>query len=110
MLVDSDNVATGVVVDAVSGAPNGPVEGADYDAWFRRRLVTEDLLSRHGLLDGQRLANKTYPTNSGATPVGLERLALERHGRNLMHADAAARLMHAIVTGEFGWPAARYLR
>ena len=110
MLRDSDNVATGVVVDAITGAVNGPVEGADFDAWFARRLYTENLLSEHGLLDGQRFINKTYPTNSGEEPEGLEALARERHGRNSMHADGSARLMLALVSGEFGQPAADYVR
>jgi hypothetical protein len=110
MLQVSDNVETGFVVDAVSGAPNGPAEGADYDAWFAKRLYTEDLLAGHGLLDGQRFINKTYPTNSGEEPAGLEALARERHGRNAMHADGAANLMLAIVSGRFGGPATDYLR
>jgi hypothetical protein len=108
MLEVSDNVETGFVVDAVSGAPNGPAEGADYDAWFARRLYTERLLAEHGLLDGQRFINKTYPTNSGEEPTGLEALARERHGRNMMHADGAANLMLALVTGRFGTGAADY--
>lgn len=106
MLRVSDNVATGVVVDAISGVVNGPAESADFEAWLARRSYTEDLLQRHGLLDGQRFVNKTYPTNSGEMPEGLEHLALERHGRNSMHADGAARLMLALVLGEFGAPAA----
>jgi len=110
MLQDSDNVATGVVVDAISGVTNGPVEGADFDAWLARRLYTEDLLQSHGLLGGQRLLNKTYPTNSGELPQELEGLALERHGRNSMTADGSALLMLALVTGEFGADAADYLR
>ena len=110
MLRDSDNVATGVVVDAITGAVNAPVEGADYDAWFERRLYTEKLLAAHGLLAGQRFINKTYPTNSGEMPEGLEALARERHGRNAMHADGSARLMLALVAGRFGGPAADYIR
>ena len=110
MLQVSDNVETGFVVDAVSGAPNGPAEGADYEAWFAKRLYTEDLLAGHRLLDGQRFINKTYPTNSGEEPSGLEALARERHGRNAMHADGAANLMLAIVSGRFGGPATDYLR
>jgi hypothetical protein len=106
----SDNVETGFVVDAVSEAPNGPAEGADYEAWFAKRRYTEDLLAEHGLLDGQRFINKTYPTNSGEEPAGLEALARERHGRNAMHADGAANLMLAIVSGRFGGPATDYLR
>ncbi len=110
MLQVSDNVETGFVVDAVSGAPNAPAEGADYEAWFAKRLYTENLLAGHGLLDGQRFINKTYPTNSGEEPAGLEALARERHGRNAMHADGAANLMLAIVSGKFGRPATDYLR
>ena len=110
MLEVSDNVATGVVVDAISGATNGPVEGADLEAWLGRRLYTEDLLKSHGLLGGQRLANKTYPTNSGEMPQDLEKLALERHGRNSMTADGSALLMLALVSGEFGPAATDYLR
>jgi beta-lactamase family protein len=110
MLRDSDNVATGVVVDAITGAVNGPADGVDFDAWFARRLYTENLLAEHGLLDGQRFINKTYPTNSGEEPAGLEALARERHGRNSMHADGSARLMLALVTGEFGQPTTEYVR
>ncbi len=110
MLRDSDNVATGVVVDAITGAVNGPVEGADFVVWYGKRLYTEKLLDDHGLLDGQRFINKTYPTNSGEMPEGLEALARERHGRNSMHADGSARLMLALVWGEFGESSAAYIR
>lgn len=110
MLRDSDNVATGVVVDAITGVTNGPEDQAGYEAWQERRFYTENLLARHGLLDGQRFGNKTYPTNSGEMPEGLERLLLERHGRNSMHADGSARLMLALVLGRFGEPARDYLR
>ncbi len=110
MLQDSDNVATGVVVDAISGVTNGPVGAADFEAWLTRRLYTEDLLKSHDLLGGQRLVTKTYPTNSGEMPEDLEALALERHGRNSMTADGSALLMLALVTGEFGADAADYLR
>lgn len=110
MLQASDNVQTGFVVDAITGAPNGPAESADFESWFARRLYTERLLDRHGLLDGQRFINKTYPTNSGEEPAGLEGLARERHGRNLMHADGGADLMLALVSGRFGEASAAYLR
>ena len=110
MLQVSDNVETGFVVDAVTQAPNAPTDGTDYEAWFAKRLYTERLLDAHGLLDGQRFINKTYPTNSGEEPAGLEALARERHGRNAMHADGAANLMLAVVSGRFGAPAADYLR
>jgi len=75
MIVASDNVAAGHVVDAVSGATNGPVAGADVDAWIERRRYTERVLARAGLLGNQRLFTKTYPTNSGEEPADLEQLA-----------------------------------
>ncbi len=110
MLVVSDNVATGVVVDSITGVTNGPVEGADFEAWLARRMYTEDLLKSRGLLGSQRFVNKTYPTNSGEMPQALEKLALERHGRNSMTADGSALLMLALVSGEFGPAATDYLR
>lgn len=110
MLRVSDNVETGFVIDAITGAPNAPVEGADADAFIARRLYTENLLDAHGLLAGQRFLSKTYPSNSGEEPSGLEALARERLGRNRMHADGAANLMLALVSGEFGAVGANYLR
>jgi hypothetical protein len=110
MIVDSDNVAAGIVVDAISGAPNGPADGVDAAAWIERRRYTERVLAGHGLLRGQRLLTKTYPTNSGEEPADLERLAWERHGRNAMSAAAAADLMRAVVTGAIEPQATGYMR
>jgi sterol desaturase/sphingolipid hydroxylase (fatty acid hydroxylase superfamily) len=110
MIVDSDNVATGVVVDTITGAPNGPVAGADLEAWIARRQYTERVLDGHGLLRGQRLLTKTYPTNSGEEPAGLEHLAWERLGRNAMTADGAAELMLAVASGAIEPQATGYMR
>ncbi len=100
MIVESDNVATGRVVDALSGAPN--VESgsdADFEAWLAKRRYTERLLASLGLLGGQRVLNKTWPTNSGEEPVGFEKLSIARVGRNAMAPDESARLMLAIEEG-----------
>jgi protein phosphatase methylesterase 1 len=99
MIVASDNVATGVVVDAISGAPNGPSEGADVAAWIEKRRYTERVLEQAGLLGNQRLFTKTYPTNSGEEPTGLEELAWKQLGRNAMSANLAANLMLAVASG-----------
>jgi protein phosphatase methylesterase 1 len=123
MVVVSDNVATGRVVDALSGAPNiawapatsVPLPGgasssptstaasvdvpADFADWLERRRYTERLLERHGLLAGQTLLHKTWPTNSGESPDGYERLALGVGGRNAMSPDGAARLLLALEAG-----------
>jgi len=110
MIADSDNVATGLLVDTITGAANGPAEGTDVEAWIERRRYTERVLESHGLLRGQRLLTKTYPTNSGEQPEGLERLAWERLGRNAMSADAAADLMLAVVSGTIEPQATEYMR
>jgi sterol desaturase/sphingolipid hydroxylase (fatty acid hydroxylase superfamily) len=110
MIVDSDNVATGIVVDTITGAPNAPVEGADVEAWVEGRRYTERVLEAQGLLRGQRLFTKTYPTNSGEEPEGLERLAWERLGRNAMSADASADLMLAVMSGAIEPQATGYMR
>ncbi len=110
MIEVSDNVATGFVVDAITGAPDGPVEGADVDAWIEQRRYTEHVLDAAGLLGPQRLFTKTYPTNSGEEPAQLEKLAWQRLGRNAMNADGAARLMLAIQSGAIEPQATAYMR
>jgi sterol desaturase/sphingolipid hydroxylase (fatty acid hydroxylase superfamily) len=110
MIVDSDNVATGVVVDAITGAPNGPVEGADEIGWLTKRRYTELVLADAGLLGNQRLLNKTYPTNSGEEPTWLEALARQQLGRNAMSTDLAARLMLSIQSGAIEPQATTYMR
>ncbi len=110
MIEVSDNVATGFVVDAITGAPDRPVAGADADAWIEQRRYTERVLDAAGLLGPQRLFTKTYPTNSGEEPAQLEQLAWQRLGRNAMNADGAARLMLAIQSGAIEPQATAYMR
>jgi protein phosphatase methylesterase 1 len=110
MIVESDNVATGVVVDAISGAPNGPVGGADVNAFIEKRRYTERVLGEAGLLGNQRLFTKTYPTNSGGEPAGLEELAWKRLGRNATSTNLAANLMLAVQSGAIEPQATDYMR
>ena len=110
MIVDSDNVATGDVVDRISGAPNAPVAGNDAEAWIERRRYTERVLESAGLLGSQRLFTKTYPTNSGEEPAELERLAWQRLGRNAMTTDLAAALMLNVALGTLEPQATDYMR
>jgi Beta-lactamase enzyme family len=111
MIVDSDNVATGRVVDALSGAPNVESDSdAGFDAWLEKRRYTERLLASFGLLGGQRLLNKTWPTNSGEEPLGFEKLSIARIGRNAMAPDPSARLMLAIEEGEIEPQATSYMK
>lgn len=123
MIVQSDNYATGRVVDAITGAPNVAWPAADalplptgtslgpsatratadappaFDAWLDARRQTARRLESLGVLGAQHLLHKTWPTNSGESPAGFERLALALAGRNAMTPDDAAKLMLAIETG-----------
>jgi sterol desaturase/sphingolipid hydroxylase (fatty acid hydroxylase superfamily) len=110
MIIESDNVATGVVVDAISGVPNGPVAGADVNAFIEKRRYTERVLGEAGLLGNQRLFTKTYPTNSGEEPAGLEELAWKQLGRNAMSTNLAANLMLAVQSGAIEPQATDYMR
>jgi hypothetical protein len=110
MIVMSRNVATGVVVDTITGAPNGPVEGADVGAWIEKRRYTERVLGQAGLLGNQRLFTKTYPSNSGEGPAGLEELAWKQLGRNAMSTNLAAGLMLALQSGSIEPQATQYVR
>jgi hypothetical protein len=110
MIIESDNVATGVVVDAISGVPNGPVEGADVNAFIEKRRYIERVLDEAGLLGNQRLFTKTYPTNSGEEPAGLEELAWKQLGRNAMSTNLAANLMLAVQSGAIEPQATDYMR
>ncbi len=111
MIETSDDFATGRVIDAITGTVNvEPAESPGYEPWYERRLYVERLLDRHGLLVGQRLLTKTYPSNSSAEPSGFEHRAWKAHGRNAMAPDPAARLMLAIVEGELEPQARDYMR
>jgi hypothetical protein len=110
MIVDSDNVATGEVVDRISGAPNAPTAGNDTEAWIERRRYTERVLESAGLLGSQRLFTKTYPTNSGEEPAELERLAWQRLGRNAMTTDLASAMMLNVALGTLEPQATDYMR
>ena len=110
MIVDSDNVATGEVVDRISGAPNAPIAGTDAEAWIERRRYTERVLESAGLLGPQRLFTKTYPTNSGEEPAALERLAWQRLGRNAMTTDLASAMMLNVAMGTLEPQATDYMR
>jgi Beta-lactamase enzyme family len=111
MIVDSDNVATGRAVDAISGAPNVESDSDEgFDAWLEKRRYTERLLASLGLLGSQRLLNKTWPTNSGEEPLGFEKLSIARIGRNAMAPDESARLMLAIEEGVIEPQATSYMK
>jgi hypothetical protein len=113
MVVDSDNVETGIVLDAITGAPNFPAstpKAHGYSTWLDKRLDTEKYLQKYGLLGQQRIYNKTYPSNSGESPIGAEQVATKTRGRNLMNPRLSASLMLAIISGTVEPQATAYMR
>ncbi len=112
MIEKSDNIQTGVVVDAITGAPNYSPAALDetYQAWYKKRLYTENFLASFGLLENQTVIHKTYPSNSGESPVGAEKIARDERGMNLMQPLASAMLMQKIIDGAIEPDALAYMR
>jgi protein phosphatase methylesterase 1 len=113
MIEKSDNVQTGVVVDAITGAPNIPdleVINDKFRAWIEKRRYTERYLESRGLLGNQVILHKTYPTNSGNSPVGAEKLARDQFGMNQMQPRLGASLMLDVVKGGLEPGATGYMR
>jgi hypothetical protein len=114
MIEVSSNYDTGVVVDAITGAPNLPSVTSSADAafapWYAKRLCTENYLSGRGLLENQTILNKTYPTNSGSSPAGAEAVVVNTtRGGNRMQARCAASLMMEIAKGRIEPGATTYM-
>jgi protein phosphatase methylesterase 1 len=103
MVVRSDNVQTGVVVDTITSAPNidnlTTTSDARWADWIERRLYTARYLDSRGLRGNQIVLHKTYPTNSGEWPTGAEKVAREVFGMNRMQPRLSASLMLEIAHG-----------
>jgi protein phosphatase methylesterase 1 len=112
MIVDSDNYATGDVVDQITGAPNYSTTTYDdiFWAWYEKRLFSEYYLGGRGLVENQTMIHKTYPTNSGSSPSGAEQLAMDYRGGNRMQPKCSASLMLEIIKGAIEPDANSYMR
>jgi len=112
MIANSDNDATGVVVDAITGAPNYATSTPDatFWQWFAAREYTRNYLDGLGLLANQTIMHKTYPTNSGSSPSGAELLAQNQVGGNRMQPAATAELMLEIIEAVIEPGANAYMR
>jgi hypothetical protein len=103
MINVSSNEATGEVVDAITSATNVDdlTTSTDYRfrAWMHQRRYTERFLESRGLLGNQTILHKTYPTNSGRSPSGAERVASALYGGNRMQPRLSASLMLEIAKG-----------
>lgn len=112
MIVHSDNLATGKVLDAITGAPNYKTSVPDqqFKDWYQKRLFTEKYLKARGLLENQTVMHKTYPGNSGESPYGAEKVALDFRDGNRMQPKCSASLMLEIVKGAIEPEANEYMR
>ena len=98
MIVVSSNLDTGYVVDAISNTTNledlTSINDTRWSSWYDGRLYTERLLQELNLYDNQIVRSKTYPTNSGQTPKGSERvLSRTTDLRNFLQACCSASFM-----------------
>ncbi|CAF0820015.1 unnamed protein product [Rotaria sordida] len=80
MIVVSSNLDTGYVIDAITNTTNidnlTSVNDTRWSNWFYQRLSTERLLQELNLYENQIIRSKTYPTNSGQSPIGSESVLL----------------------------------
>lgn len=105
MIEVSDNVQTGVVVDAITGAPN--TSTGVYADWLAKRQFTMNFLNSRGLLGNQLILNKTYPSNSNLDQ--FEQQAFNQFGSNQMQPNLSAELMLEIVGGKLEGQASAYM-
>jgi Beta-lactamase enzyme family len=100
MVVDSSNDATSLIVDTLTGTTSGPeLSTGPFTTWQAQR----NLINRYyqslgwGELDPININQKTWSDG----PYGRERIFVGemRENRNMLTADAVARLMHSIVGG-----------
>jgi protein phosphatase methylesterase 1 len=113
MIRKSSNEMTGVVVDAITGTPNDEtLTSVDekYLAWLEKRRFTEHYLEARNLLGNQTILHKTYPSNSGPSPVGAEKTSREHRGMNQMQPKLSASLMLEIIKGAIEPEANEYMR
>jgi hypothetical protein len=100
MIVDSSNDATGLVVDILSGTTSGPeLPAGPFETWkFQRNIVNRYFQSLGWQeLESLNVNQKTW----GDGPYGRERAFLGElmENRNMLTANATARLLHSIVGG-----------
>ncbi len=100
MIIDSNNDATSLVIDTLTGTTSGPeLSEGPFTTWkTQRNLINRYYQSlRWPELDPINVNQK--PWNEG--PYGRERMFVGemRENRNMLTTDAVARLMHSIVGG-----------
>ncbi len=103
MIVDSGNEATGYILDVLTGTTSGPeLSASQFQKWASRR----DVVNRYFKALGYRNINVNQKTHC-EDAYGVEQQFRNYKGenRNMLTANASARLMKEIVLGEAVNPA-----
>ncbi|CAF3678722.1 unnamed protein product [Rotaria socialis] len=98
MVVVSSNLDTGYVVDAITNTTNiedlTSTNDTRWSNWLSERLSIERLLKELNVYENQIIRSKTYPTNSGQSPIGSESVLLRTpYSRNLLQSCCTASFM-----------------
>ncbi|UJR26093.1 hypothetical protein I4U23_007439 [Adineta vaga] len=98
MIIVSSNLDTGYVVDAITNTTNLAdlisINDTRWSNWLYQRLSIERLLIDLNLYENQVVRSKTYPTNSGQSPIGSESLLLRSpSSRNMLQSCCTASFM-----------------
>ncbi len=103
MIVDSNNDATGLVLDSITGSTSGPeLQPAALRAWLDQRNAVNRYFASLGYT-GINVNQKTY----GEGPYGRERQGRGPHfeNNNRLNTDATARLLYNIAVRRAVTPA-----
>ncbi|MFM6307582.1 MAG: serine hydrolase [Dolichospermum sp.] len=100
MIVDSNNDATSLIVDILSGTTSGPVlTPSPFETWKYQRQIVNRYYQSLGWeeINAINVCQKTW----GDGPYGRERAFYGEmfENRNMLTTDATARLLHSIVGG-----------
>jgi len=100
MIIDSNNDATSLVVDILSGTTSGPeLPASPFETWKYQRQIINRYYRSLGWeeLDAINVCQKTW----GDGPYGRERAFYGEmfENRNMLTTNATARILHSIVGG-----------
>lgn len=104
MIVVSSNLDTGYVIDAITNTTNiddlTSTNDTRWPQWYDARLSVERLLQRLNLYDNQVIRSKTYPTNSGQSPIGSESVLIRAPltGNRLQSCCSASFMLYLMQT------------
>jgi len=103
MVVVSDNLETGIVVDIITNQTNiedlNSTDDPRFATFLERRKYTHRILEKFKLLSNQIVMSKTYPSNSGWPLTGAEKVQREYTGSNALQPCCMATFLLDMLTG-----------